>query len=176
MSDETEAITAGMGRAAQGLSEAQRQLAAASAKADEIAAQAHAQYGMHAVARQLKDVSEVLQVGHGLLGNSAQTLGRSAAKVGQVHAGMSPGLVIKHLTEASGLIDAARTEMFSGLDQLDRAITQTYAALDGAQPGPLVGMVESAKQSVRDPALREANTAQDAINAVIAGGGQLGNG
>jgi hypothetical protein len=50
---------------------------------------------------------------------------------------MSPGLVIKHLTEASGLIDAARTEMFSGLDQLDRAITQTYAALDGAQPGPL---------------------------------------
>jgi hypothetical protein len=39
----------------------------------------------------------------------------------------------------------------------------------------LVALIEAAKQSVRDPALREANGAQDAIAALIAGGGQLGN-
>jgi hypothetical protein len=175
MSDQTDAITASLNKASTGLGEAQKQVAAAGAKADEIAIQAHAQYGMHAVARQLKDVSEILQAGYGMLGTSAQTLARAAAEVGKVHAGMSPGLVIQHLTKANGEIDTARTQMFAGLDQLDNAITRVHAALDGAQPGPLVGMIESAKQTVRDPALREANTAQDAINAVIAGGGQLGN-
>jgi hypothetical protein len=175
VSDETEAIITGLGKASEALSEAQRGIAAANAKADEIAAQAHAQYGMHAVARQLKEVGELLQVGHGLVGTSAQTLGRAAAEVGQVHVGMSPEEVTKHVSAASGAIDSARTQMFAGLDRLDDAITRTYAALQGAQPGPLVAMIEAAKQTVRDPALREANGAQDGIAALIAGGGQLGN-
>jgi hypothetical protein len=175
VSDETDAIITGLVRASQGLGEAQQRVAAAGVKADEIALRAGAQLGMHAVARQLKAVGELLKVGHGLIGASTRSLDRAGAEVGQVHAGMSPGEVTKRVTAASGVIDAARTEMFAGLDRLDNAITRTYAALHGAQPGPLVAQIEAAKQSVKDPALREANGAQDAIAALIAAGGQLGN-
>ena len=38
-----------------------------------------------------------------------------------------------------------------------------------------MSLIESAKHIVREPTLREANTAQDAIAALIAAGGQLGN-
>lgn len=175
MTDQTEAITTGLGTASESLGEAQQRISAAAAKADEIAAQAHAQYGMHAVARQLNEVSEILQAGYGLVGTSAQTLGRAASEVGKVHVGMSPDTVAKELAASSGLVDDARKEMFAGLDRLDQAITQTRMALDGAQPGPLVSLIEAAKQSVQDRALRDANSAQDGMAAVIAGGGQLGN-
>lgn len=151
VSDETDAITAALGRASQGLAQAQQRIAAAGSKAGEVAAQAGGRLGMHAVARQLSQVGELLQAGHGLLGAGAQTLGRAAAEVGKVHAGMSPDTVTKHLTAANGMIDTARTEMFAGLDRLDDAITRTHAALHGAQPGPLVSMIEAAKDSVRDP-------------------------
>lgn len=174
MSDKIDEVTAALSRAAQGLVQAQQQIAAASNKAEEIAVQAGGHLGMHAVARQLSQVGELLQVGHGLVGTSAQTFGRAADEVGKVHAGMSPDTVTKHLTAASGVIDNARSEMFAGLDRLDDAITRTHVALEGAQPGPLVGMIEGAKDSVRDPALREANVAHDAIDALIAAGGQLG--
>lgn len=175
MSDQVDAIATGLGRASQGLGEAQQQIIAASAKADEIAVQAGARLGMHAIARQLTRVSELLQAGDGLVGGSAQTLGRATARVAQVHAGMSPDQVTKHLTAASGLVDDARTEMFAGLDRLDDAIAQTHIALQGAQPAPLVSLIETAEHTIRDPALREANGAQDTMASLVAAGGQLGN-
>jgi hypothetical protein len=86
---------------------------------------------------------------------------------------MTSGLIFEPRWRRAGT--RARKQMFAGLDRLDDAITRTRMALDGGQPGPLVSLIEAAKQSIRDQALRDANTAQDGMAAVIAGGGQLGN-
>ncbi len=58
MSDETDAITAALGRASHGVAEAQQRIAAAGSKAEGVAARAGGQLGMHAVARQLHALRE----------------------------------------------------------------------------------------------------------------------
>jgi hypothetical protein len=89
---QTATIVTGLGTASASLGEAQQRIAAGRAKADEVATQAGAELGMHAVAQQLRQVGEVLQEGHELVGASAHTLSRATSEAGEVHAGMNPGM------------------------------------------------------------------------------------
>jgi len=128
-----------------GLGKAQNAAAGAAAKADQVRSRA-AQSGFRGVAAGMSRVVEQLKQVQGNLANTAGTVEATVGVVEQVNDDMSPADVVSTLSPAAQKVDAVATGTSAVIKELDGVKAGVAAALRGGQPGPLVAMIDQAKQ------------------------------
>jgi hypothetical protein len=88
---------------------------------------------------------------------------------------MSPDQVAGRLTTAAEQITTMRGTLYSAVQELANASNNVSAALQGGQPGPLLGRIDAIRQIITIAALR-GDAAKAGIQDAAAHAHQLGSG
>lgn len=170
---EVDKIVSELHRALEGLGRARTAAAQADAKAAEVQGRA-AQTGLRGVAENVARVREQLGRAQTLNATVGETLEAAVGIVQKVVGDMTPDEVVATLSPAAEKISGARTQIAAAVKELDGAKGQAAAALQGGQRGPLVTVVDQARQLLAQ-AMAVTEAAKQRADEAIGETRQIGN-
>ena len=157
---------------AAGVERAQHAVAAADARADEIAARAM-MTGFAGIAmgvQQLRmSISEIRQ----RLMNIGRSVSEAAAPVAGASGRPSPEETIALLNPASEQVGSVRAELGGLIEQVTRVQQQAGAVLHGGQPGPMISALDQVKQLLAE-VIGQSDVTRQALHEAIIEARHLG--